>query len=197
MTVVWSRPNAWPILGRQIGEFAAQIHGDLPGLGQRPGLAGPRSSSTVVSKYSAVAAMIAAVLICMAAASEIRSRSTISASDLSIGVLFSEAKAVTRISAPSSSRMLRSMLLAMSFEHVVGNVEPIHLRLLRRIAMRVSSSGGWTSVIRPHSNRVRSRSSRVASCLGGRSEEMTICLFALCSVLKCGRTPPGCLPCPR
>ena len=50
--------------------------------------------------------------------------------------------------------------------------------------MRVSSSGGWTSVIRPHSKRVRSRSSRVASCLGGRSEEMTICLLALCSVLK-------------
>ena len=50
--------------------------------------------------------------------------------------------------------------------------------------MRVSRSGGWTSVIRPHSNRVRSRSSSVVSCLGGRSEVMTICLFALCSVLK-------------
>ena len=24
----------------------------------------------------------------------------------------------------------------------------------------------------------------MASCLGGRSDEMTICLFALCSVLK-------------
>ena len=31
--------------------------------------------------------------------------------------------------------------------------------------MRVSRSGGWTSVIRPHSNRLRSRSSRVTSCL--------------------------------
>ncbi len=50
--------------------------------------------------------------------------------------------------------------------------------------MRVSSSGGWTSVISPHSKRVRKRSSSVASCLGGRSEEMTICLLALCSVLK-------------
>ena len=50
--------------------------------------------------------------------------------------------------------------------------------------MRVSSSGGWTSVIRPHSKRLRSRSSRVTSCLGGRSLESTICLLALCSVLK-------------
>ncbi len=56
---------------RQIGELAAQIHGDLAGLRERPGLSGPRSSSTVVSKYSAVAAMIAAALICMVPASEI------------------------------------------------------------------------------------------------------------------------------
>ena len=33
---------------------------------------------------------------------------------------------------------------------------------LRRIAMRVSRSGGWMSVMRPHSNRERSRSSSVA-----------------------------------
>ncbi|SKV09789.1 Uncharacterised protein [Mycobacteroides abscessus subsp. abscessus] len=50
--------------------------------------------------------------------------------------------------------------------------------------MRVSSSGGCTSVIRPHSKRVRNRSSRVARPFGGRSEEITICLFALCKVLK-------------
>ena len=50
--------------------------------------------------------------------------------------------------------------------------------------MRVSRSGGWTSVIRPHSKRLRIRSSKPCSCLGGRSEVMTTCLFALCSVLK-------------
>ena len=38
---------------------------------------------------------------------------------------------------------------------------------LRRIAIRVSRSGGWTSVIRPHSNRLRSRSSSASSRLGG------------------------------
>ena len=32
--------------------------------------------------------------------------------------------------------------------------------------MRVSRSGGWTSVIRPHSNRLRSRSSSASSRLG-------------------------------
>ena len=46
---------------------------------------------------------------------------------------------------------------------------------LRRIAMRVSRSGAWMSVRRPHSNRERSRSSSVAISRGGRSEEMMIC----------------------
>ena len=32
--------------------------------------------------------------------------------------------------------------------------------------MRVSRSGGWTSVIRPHSNRLRSRSSSAVELLG-------------------------------
>ncbi len=45
---------------------------------------------------------------------------------------------------------------------------------LRRIAMRVSRSGGWMSVIRPHSNRERRRSSSVAISFGGRSDEITI-----------------------
>ena len=43
--------------------------------------------------------------------------------------------------------------------------------------MRVSSSGGCTSVIRPHSNRVLSRSSRVASCFGrpvGRDDDLLV-----------------------
>ena len=41
--------------------------------------------------------------------------------------------------------------------------------------MRVSRSGGWMSVISPHSNRDRSRSSSVAISFGGRSDEITIC----------------------
>ena len=41
--------------------------------------------------------------------------------------------------------------------------------------MRVSRSGAWMSVMRPHSNRERRRASRVAIARGGRSDEMTIC----------------------
>ena len=40
------------------------------------------------------------------------------------------------------------------------------------------------SVINPHSNRERIRSSNSCNCLGGKSEVTTICLLALCSVLK-------------
>jgi len=46
----------------------------------------------------------------------------------------------------------------------------------RRIAMRVSRSGAVRSAMRPHSNRLRRRSSSVMICLGGRSELRTICL---------------------
>ena len=91
---------------------------------------------------------------------------------------------MTLISAPSSSRMLRSIRLAMNSSTSSGAASRSWAAFLRRIAIRVSSSGGWMSVIRPHSNRVRIRSSSVSSRLGGRSEEMTICLLALCSVLK-------------
>ena len=50
--------------------------------------------------------------------------------------------------------------------------------------MRVSRSGGWMSVVSPHSNRERSRSSSVAMSRGGRSELMMICRPASWSELK-------------
>ena len=53
------------------------------------------------------------------------------------------------------------------------SVKPWARALCRRMARRVSNSGGWMSVSRPHSKRVRSRSSRVAMALGGRSEDST------------------------
>ena len=56
-----------------------------------------------------------------------------------------------------------------------GTWMPSVLTFLRRIAIRVSRSGGWMSVISPHSNRERSRSSSVAISRGGRSDEITIC----------------------
>ena len=50
--------------------------------------------------------------------------------------------------------------------------------------MRVSRSGGWMSVIRPHSKRDRSRSSSVWMSRGGRSELITICRPASWSELN-------------
>src|SRR5215211_3685166 len=46
-----------------------------------------------------------------------------------------------------------------------GTWIPSVFTFLRRIAMRVSRSGAWMSVMRPHSNRDRSRASRVAIAL--------------------------------
>ena len=50
--------------------------------------------------------------------------------------------------------------------------------------MRVSKSGVLMSVMSPHSNRLRIRSSRVFSSLGGLSDVMTICLPSAWSLLK-------------
>ncbi len=74
--------------------------------------------------------------------------------------------------------------MAMNSSTSGGGFMPSCAAFLRRIAMRVSRSGAWTSLIRPHSNRVRRRSSSEFSCRGDLSELMTICLFALCSVLN-------------
>ena len=54
----------------------------------------------------------------------------------------------------------------------------------RRMAIRVSMSGGWMSVTSPHSKREARRSSRLGISFGGRSLVTTICLFALWSALK-------------
>ena len=80
--------------------------------------------------------------------------------------------------------MFVEIRLAMYSMTSSGAVIRSRIAFLRRIAMRVSRSGGWTSVIRPHSKRLRIRSSKPDSCLGGRSEVITTCLLALCSVLK-------------
>ena len=128
--------------------------------------------------------MIVAAVISGRSSSAMRSLSTISASVRSTLCRLRLANAVTRISAPSSSRMFDWIFDAMNSSTSGGAFSRSCAAFFRRIAIRVSRSGGWTSVIRPHSNRVRSRSSSVESCFGGRSELMTICLFALCSVLN-------------
>ena len=111
--------------------------------------------------------MISAAVISGSPPSGIRSLSTISARVMSTSWRLRLANAVTRISAPSSSRMLVWILEAMNSRTSGGAVSRSIAAFLRRIAMRVSRSGGWTSVIRPHSNRLRSRSSSASSRLGG------------------------------
>jgi hypothetical protein len=80
--------------------------------------------------------------------------------------------------------MFDEIRLAMSSSTSSGTCRFSWVDFLRRIARRVSRSGGWTSVMRPHSKRVRRRSSSWPICLGGRSEEITICFSALCRALK-------------
>jgi hypothetical protein len=98
------------------------------------------------------------------------------ASSTVIGRPVSDEKAITRVSAPSSSRMFVEMRDAMKVRTSLSvTVIPSVLTFLLRIAMRVSRSGGWMSVISPHSNRDRRRSSSVAMSRGGRSLDSTIC----------------------
>ncbi|KFC49760.1 hypothetical protein GY12_25265 [Micrococcus luteus] len=126
-----------------------------------------------------MACRISSGVISCAVSSVIRSLSTCSASSMSTVCRLSEANAVTRISAPSSSRMFVEMREAMYSSASGGATSPSASAFFRRIAMRVSRSGGWMSVISPHSKRERSRSSNPESCLGGRSEVMTTCLLLL------------------
>ena len=66
-------------------------------------------------------------------------------------------------------------------EHGVGNpVEVLDSAFLRRIASRVSNSGGWMSVMSPHLKDVRRRSSMVYSDgFWGQSDEMTMATWAV------------------
>ena len=69
--------------------------------------------------------MIVAAVISGPAASAIRSLSTISASARSTACRLRLANAVTRISAPSSSRMLRGDLAGDELQHLRRRVEPL------------------------------------------------------------------------
>ena len=70
--------------------------------------------------------------------------------------------------------MLSVMFVAMNSRTSSGIGRGSPSAFLRRMARRVSRSGGWMSVISPILNRLRSRFSRVAMASGGRSEDSTI-----------------------
>ena len=75
--------------------------------------------------------------------------------------------------------MLSLMLLAMNSRTSSPTIARSCSAFERRIAIRVSSSGGWMSAISPERNRLRSRLSSVAIEPGGRSEVRTSCLRGL------------------
>ena len=116
--------------------------------------------------------------------SERMSASTLAASSAVSGWRLRLAKAETRIRAPSSSRMLFVMLVAMNSRTSSGMGVGSRSAFLRRMARRVSRSGGWMSVIRPHLKRLRRRSSRVAMAWGGRSEVRTIWRLAAVELVE-------------
>ena len=136
-----------------------------------------RKSSIDTSKYAAVVARTCAAVISAPPASVIRSLSTTSASDKSTCCLLSEANAVTRMSAPSSSRIFAVICDAIYSITSSGTLSDSLCAFLRKIAIRVSNSGGCTSVIRPHSKRERIRSANPVSCFGGKSEVITTCFW--------------------
>ena len=98
---------------------------------------------------------------------------------------FSEAYATTRVKAPSSSRMFVWIRSAIAARTVLSGIRiPSRSAFFLRIAIRVSRSGGWTSVISPHSKRERSRSSSAVISFGGRSDDRTIWPPASYTLLK-------------
>ena len=96
---------------------------------------------------------------------------------ISTGVRFRAAKAVTRIKVPSSSRMLEATRAAIYSRISSGTLIFSFSAFFLKIAIRVSSSGAWMSVIRPHSKRESMRSSKPVNSLGGKSDVITTCLL--------------------
>src|SRR5216684_3802602 len=86
----------------------------------------------------------------------------------------SDAYAISRVSAPSSSRTLDLMARAMYSATSSGRLKRSFSAFFCRMAILVSRSGGWMSAINPHSNRERSRSSIELMSFGRQSEEMDI-----------------------
>ena len=93
-------------------------------------------------------------------------------------------RAFSFLTAPSSCRMLVFRRLAINSATSSGMYRSSSSALRRIMAIRVSKSGVLMSVIRPHSNRLRIRSSSVFSSLGGLSEVITICLPSAWSLLN-------------
>ena len=134
---------------------------------------GPHSSSMLKPNVSAVVSRMALAVIGGAGRPLTMSDRTCWPARGSAARRLRLPKAVTRISAPLSSRTLSVTLEAMNSRTSSGTWKGSRSSFFCKMARRVSSSGGWTSVMSPDRKRLRSRSSRVAMDLGGRSEVRT------------------------
>ncbi len=91
---------------------------------------------------------------------------------------------MSRMSEPSSSRMLERMRLEMKSATSSSSLTFSASAFFLRMATLVSRSGGWMSAISPHSKRERSRSSSVGMSRGGQSLVRTICFCDSYRALK-------------
>ena len=142
--MVWSRPpKVWPIFGSDKSVSSRQRYIAIWRASTKArDLDVPQRSSRVNLKKAAVCAMIVAAVISGLDSLGIKSLRTISARPISTLCRLRLAKAVTRISAPSSSRILVEILLAIYSRTSSGALRRSCAAFLRRIAIRVSSSGG-------------------------------------------------------
>ena len=102
-------------------------------------------------KRSQTSSWIRSIEICVLSPCGKTSLRTSCASSAVSGRPVSDEKATTRVSAPSSSRMFVETRDAMNVSSSGSRISIwSFLTFLRRIAMRVSRSGGWMSVISPH-----------------------------------------------
>ena len=101
-----------------------------------------------------------------------------SAKALLTGWLLREATAVTRVKAPSSSRIFSVKRSAIRSKTSLGTLDPFIEAIIRKIAIRVSKSGGLISTVKPDSNLEISLDSNPLRFLGATSEAITILLLA-------------------
>ena len=175
MTVVWSRPPNSPDLGQREGR-SARVRGTSPGgVDDDCERLSPQSSSIVRPKRSETVSWILDRDLGQLALREDVLQHVLRELDRhrpagerrerdDAGERALELADVRRDPAGDEGEDLR----------IVSRISSV-FTFLRRIAIRVSRSGGWMSVIRPHSKRERRRSSSVAISRGGRSDEITIC----------------------
>jgi len=177
MTVEWSRPpNLDPMTGKDVGVYCRQRYmASCLGRAIFLVLLFDFSSPILILKCSQIIFWIFSMVTSLCNPSSVL-RSTSLARSVVISVFVRDAKAPNRVRAPSSSLTLEFILVAMKTATSWGSITSSASAFFRRIAILVSTSGGWISAIRPHSKRFLRRLSNSGISLGNLSDVMMICL---------------------